>query len=439
MMSCALAGIVSAGTLTVSAVIPVGKAPQQAVITPNGAEVYVTNHSDSTVSVIDTATNAVSFTISVGGSPLSLAVSPDGSKVYVGDNAGSVSIINTLSKAVMTIATLGPVRQLALTPDGSKLYLALEFAGLWQLATATNSLSQISSTVCPEGVAVTPNASKLYVNYQCFGPGGSGGHDAVEVVSATTDAFLGSITGLPNVGEAASMSPNGLQLWENGGDACASPAYDHVGCPPPGVPESVINVIGTSTNTLIRSLGGFGGYMSFSPDSTRVFLTAGNNLDVVDTTTFAVVDTIALPASGSVAFTPDGTRAYAPLPSQNSVAVLSTVLIVAIDIKPEEDPPSINARSQGKIPVAILSGPTFDAPSSVERTSLTFGRTGAEQSLAFCNPGGEDVNGDGLPDLVCHFNTPLTGFRPGDTAGVLRGKTLGGLSIQGTDPIRIVP
>jgi hypothetical protein len=179
--------------------------------------------------------------------------------------------------------------------------------------------------------------------------------------------------------------------------------------------------------------------MSFFPDSTRVFLVAGNSLDIVDTATFAVVDTIALAASGSVAFTPDGTRAYAPLPSQNSVAVLSTVFTVTIDIKPDEDPPSINPRSQGKIPVAILSSPTFNAPASVDRTSLTFGRTGGEQSLAFCNPGGEDVNGDGLPDLVCHFNTPLTGFRPGDTVGVLRGKTLAGVSIQGTDPIRIVP
>ena len=172
---CAPTGLVSGSTLTVNAVIPVGKNPQEAVITPNGAEVYVTNYSDNTVSVIDTGTNAVTFTLSVGGSPASLAVSPDGSKVYVGNNAGSVTIVNTATKTVTTIATPGPVRQLALTPDGTKLYLAMEFGGLWQLATATNSLSQVSPTVCPEGVAVTPNGSTLYVNYQCFGPGGSAG------------------------------------------------------------------------------------------------------------------------------------------------------------------------------------------------------------------------------------------------------------------------
>ncbi len=71
--------------------------------------------------------------------------------------------------------------------------------------------------------------------------------------------------------------------------------------------------------------------------------------------------------------------------------------------------------------------------------SLTFGRTGNELSLAFCNPGGEDVNGDGLLDLVCHFDTPKTGFQTGDTVGVLKGKTVTGTPIKGTDSIRIVP
>ncbi len=115
------------------------------------------------------------------------------------------------------------------------------------------------------------------------------------------------------------------------------------------------------------------------------------------------------------------------------------IITVAIDIKPGEDPPSINPKAQGKIPVAILSSSTFDATTQVDRTSLTFGHTGNEQSLAFCNRGGEDVNGDGLLDLVCHFDTPKTGFQTGDTVGVLKGKTVTGTAIKGTDSIRIVP
>ena len=46
---------------------------------------------------------------------------------------------------------------------------------------------------------------------------------------------------------------------------------------------------------------------------------------------------------------------------------------VSIDIKPGGRRNSINSKSKGRIPVAILSSATFDAPSEVNVTSLTFG------------------------------------------------------------------
>src|SRR5262249_15545179 len=79
---------------------------------------------------------------------------------------------------------------------------------------------------------------------------------------------------------------------------------------------------------------------------------------------------------------------------------------VDLSIKPDADTPvPINAKSHGKIPVAILSTSTFDAVTTIDTASLTFGPTGDEHSLAFCNTEGEDVNGDGRLDLVCHFET----------------------------------
>jgi hypothetical protein len=49
-----------------------------------------------------------------------------------------------------------------------------------------------------------------------------------------------------------------------------------------------------------------------------------------------------------------------------------------------------------------------------------------------------DVNGDNVPDLVCHFYIQNTGFLSDDTLGVLRGKTVDGVRIQGTDSVRII-
>jgi hypothetical protein len=110
---------------------------------------------------------------------------------------------------------------------------------------------------------------------------------------------------------------------------------------------------------------------------------------------------------------------------------------VEIDIKPEDTLNSINPGSRGRTPVAILSRPGFDAPGQVDQSTLTFGRTGDEQSLAFCQM--EDVDKDGLLDLLCLFDTQAAAFTHGDSAGILKGRTFSGTPIRGTDSVRIVP
>jgi hypothetical protein len=112
--------------------------------------------------------------------------------------------------------------------------------------------------------------------------------------------------------------------------------------------------------------------------------------------------------------------------------------IVPIIIKPgDTQPATINAKSNGKTPVAILSDTNWSAPANVDQSSLTFGETGNEQSLAHCD-GSVDVNGDAILDLVCTFYTQETGFKDTDTTGTLKGKTLGGISLQGTGPVTII-
>jgi hypothetical protein len=112
--------------------------------------------------------------------------------------------------------------------------------------------------------------------------------------------------------------------------------------------------------------------------------------------------------------------------------------LVQIDITPGELPNSVNLRAKGRLPVAILSEAGFHAPEYVASDTLRFGRTGDEASLAFWNLGGEDVNGDGLLDLVCHFTWTRTGFEWDSVEGTLRGQTIWGKAILGTAPVQIV-
>ncbi len=113
-------------------------------------------------------------------------------------------------------------------------------------------------------------------------------------------------------------------------------------------------------------------------------------------------------------------------------SVLTTA--VHINISPNH----MNPGGKDKISVAILSTKTFDAPNQIDPNSLTFGRTGNEQSLAFCH-GSEDVNKDGLQDLICLFYSQYSGFRCGDSQGILKGKTGKGRQIEGHHSVTVAP
>jgi hypothetical protein len=110
-------------------------------------------------------------------------------------------------------------------------------------------------------------------------------------------------------------------------------------------------------------------------------------------------------------------------------------LSVSVDIKPRSSPNSINPKSRGVIPVAILTTDTFDA-TTVDPLSVEFGPNGATEAH---NKGHiKDVNHDGEPDLVLHFRTQETGIQCGQTSASLTGETFDGDPIQGSDAIKTV-
>ena len=106
---------------------------------------------------------------------------------------------------------------------------------------------------------------------------------------------------------------------------------------------------------------------------------------------------------------------------------------VGIDIAPGRLPNTINPKSNRVIPVAILSTGSFDA-SSVIPSSAAFGPSGAPAVH-----GGhiEDVDGNGILDLVLHFKTQETGIACGDTSSTLTGETFLGEAIEGSDSVVI--
>lgn len=108
---------------------------------------------------------------------------------------------------------------------------------------------------------------------------------------------------------------------------------------------------------------------------------------------------------------------------------------ILIDIKPAAFPNSINPKSRGKIPVAILTTPSFDA-TAVDPTTILFGATGMEAGPV--RVAMEDVDGDGDTDLILHFITQDTGITCGSDSASLTGAMFSGARIEGSDSIETV-
>jgi hypothetical protein len=119
--------------------------------------------------------------------------------------------------------------------------------------------------------------------------------------------------------------------------------------------------------------------------------------------------------------------------------LIGAAIPVAIDIKPDSTENPINLGSNGAIPVAILSSPTFDAttvaPASVTLASATVKLKGKGVPMYSHS----DVNDDDLVDLLVHIQTTGLSLTVASESADLAGETVDGVPIFGTDVVQVVP
>jgi hypothetical protein len=129
----------------------------------------------------------------------------------------------------------------------------------------------------------------------------------------------------------------------------------------------------------------------------------------------------------------EGTPAYALSRITYQIAIG-----INIDIKPGDDLNYINLKSRGKTPIAILSTATFDAGTVDPLTITVAGVPVSLRSNGTTASSLEDVNGDGLVDLVVRVSTKA--LQPTSPHQVLlEAYTVAGARLWGTDEIILEP
>ena len=304
--------------------IPIGLKTDRLVIAPGGSTLFALHADDRTISFIQTASEKLGERIALPGRPQVAAITPDGRSLYVATMEGQLHLIDVSGRRIAkSIPDGGAVSDMVVTPDGRKLFLAMGYAGLKRLTIATAELATLPGLVCPVHLALDPLGRRLYVSYQCGGPGGREGHDAIDILDTSSEASLGAMVGPPLVGGELAVSPDGNHIWADGRDACIAPEYDHAGCPQ--VPGRVVHVFRSTDRTVLESFG-------FPPPDTQgpiVFLPGGHRvavlgipIDIIDAAGEVPVESLNLGPATSLVPTPDGRRVYLALPSEKSVVRL---------------------------------------------------------------------------------------------------------------------
>jgi YVTN family beta-propeller protein len=248
-------------------------------------------------------------------------------------------VIKTSTNTVVrTISLANPPAQIAITPEGTRAYVTSPPGNsVYLIDTITNTVIGTVTVPSAQGVQVTPDGTRVYVTESCLTPSCFTSSGAVAVIDTVSNAVVATITTPPRPFDLR-FTPDGSKAFVVG-NACLG-----------SVVVIDTNPSSATYNTVLATIpaGCFPAGVGITPDGNFAYVANGvsGNVLVVDTSTYSIVATISLPrGAGFIAV--GSSRAYVPIFSDTSVAVINTENNTVIATVPVGTNPTGAAISRG--------------------------------------------------------------------------------------------
>ena len=377
---------------TVVATVPVGSLPYGVAYDSGKGEVFVTNWSGGTVSVISDATNTVVANVSVGVNPSGVAYDSAKGEVFVDDaDDSTVSVISDATNEVVATVSLGLVWYTAHSPDGAaydsgkgEIFVANSnsevFGGTVSVISDTNNtvVATVSAEAYdPSGVAYDSAKGEVFVTDYLS--------DTISIISDTTNTVVAVV----NVG----LGPSGIAYDSGKGEVFVANAGGGFG--------NTVSVISDATNTVVANVNVGHDPQGIAYDSGKgeVFVATGGAVSVISDATNIVVANVSVGAALSgVAY--DSARgevfvansiALTLLGESQSISVISDATIAAsfdFNLTTTGNLFAVNPGGTTQVPVQV--GLVSGTPSLVSVT-VAWIPTGSNQwfTTQFSTPSGD--------------------------------------------------
>jgi YVTN family beta-propeller protein len=250
-------------------------------INPAGTYVYISDYAISgTVDVLRTSDDSIVASVGVGGRPDEIVITPDNAYIYV--SCGYTNVVSVIRASDHTLyATVSgsgmtAPNSMAVSPDGTFVYVAgtgdANHSHIWRIRVSDNTIVaeiQVALYAGENPILFSPNGAYAYI---------VGNTNAEMQVIRTSDNTVIATVALSFKAYSSAITPDGAYVWMGGG---------------------YLDVLRTSDNTIVKTITNLPDdftMIKMSPDGAYCYLLSdsGSSVTVIRTSDYFVVTTIQL-------------------------------------------------------------------------------------------------------------------------------------------------